>query len=271
MAKRKNQQGAASKALAKVGDTEFAVLKAGSAGEVQALIRENIGAGGLAPTDLERIVIPAGGGTAWNIKTLEGDVNVDHFDAVILYWKDVRLYWASEFTGAGSPPDCLSNDGLTGRGNPGGVCARCPNAQFGSAANGVGQACKQCRQLFVLLPDDRLPRLLSVPPTSLKPVRQYFLRLASAGRPYHSVVTRFGLEVAQSSGGFRYSRIVPSVAATLPPEQAEFFAKMSRALAPALARVEASEDDYAVASEGETPPAQDADAPGGEAEPEPPF
>lgn len=227
------KNGSSSKALVKVGDAEFAVLTT-SPEQTKELIETNVGPIGLTPLDLERIHVPSGGGTQWEIGTLSGSEMAKAFDAVIVHAKDGRIYWAEPFGQGDRVPNCVSNDGLVGHGDPGGHCAECPYSQFGSDEQGSGQACKQVKQLFLFLAGDRLPRLLSVPPTSLKPMRKYMLRLASAGKAYYAILTRFELEKTQSRDGIEYAVITPTMAQELSDEQAAFFRRMKEALEPSL-------------------------------------
>lgn len=186
------------------------------------LMRENVGAGGVSVFDLDRVRIPAGGGITWEVPSLEGPEAVKTIDGIIVHWREPRAYWRESFstTGGGTPPDCSSDDGLFGVGDPGGACARCPNAVFGSAVDdkgeaAKGQACKQMRLLFMLRQGDLLPLAMFLPPTSITPLRQYFMRLTSKGRPYYSVVTRLALDQKTSGGNIKYSVARPEVAALL--------------------------------------------------------
>src|SRR5262245_41332783 len=108
--------------------------------------------------DLERIRVPAGGGTAWTLQTLEGEKIEKELAGIIVGWRDTRAYWKVPMESDGNaPPNCSSIDARTGIGEPGGDCRRCRFAEFGSSSNGEGQACKQVRQLFFLRPENVLP------------------------------------------------------------------------------------------------------------------
>lgn len=231
-------------ALAVVGNQEFAILKA-EPGKLPALIKDNLGDDNLSAFDLDRIKIPAGGGTAYEVPSLDGETMEKDFAGVIIYHKGGRVYWAEEFTGQGNPPDCASEDCITGFGNPGGECSQCPFGRFGSdPKGGKGQACKQLKQLFVMRPGDLLPVVVTLPPTSLGAARKFLLRLANNGLPFYAVLVRFSLEKTKNSNGIEYSRVVLSVAERLSPEQAERFKEIRDSLKPHLEQVSVGSDDY---------------------------
>ncbi len=241
MAKKKN--GNETKALTRVGSQEYAILKAGAKNLPQ-ILRTNMGDDGLSPFDLDRIKIPAGGAQSWEIPGLSGDTkSVKEFCGVIIFHKTGRVYWKEDFTGGGVPPNCSADNGATGQGEPGGECAICPFAAFGSDERGRGQACKQVKQLFVMRNTGLLPILIALPPTSLKSARQYLLRLASHSLPFYTVETRFSLQKAKSADGFDYSQAVLSLGEKLSESQIQAFQALVKCLGPRLQSVAVSEDD----------------------------
>jgi len=194
----------------------FLVLQEGS--DIQEIVSENLGNDGLSAYDLDRVKIPAGGATSFEVPALDGEESVKEIEGIIIFWKGTRAYWPEKFNGENNPPQCSSIDGEVGQGTPGGYCAKCPLSQFGSAENGKGQACKQMRQLFIVRETDILPLVLVLPPTSIKPAKQYFMRLASKGVKYTHVVTRIGLEKAKNNGGITYSKVGFSLVNQLDPQ-----------------------------------------------------
>ena len=188
---------------------------------------ESVGAGGLTPFDLDRILVPAGGGLSWTIPTPRGEQTVQKFEAVILYHHEGRSYWPLPFGEVEKqPPSCTSMDGITGEGDPGGECHRCAFAQFGSkivqGKPGKGQACKQQYMLYLLLPESILPVLLIVPPSSLGHKdrdglwRYLTLGAASLGYRVRDCVTELSLVREKNADGIVYSRIAARFAGALP-------------------------------------------------------
>lgn len=241
--------------LALRGHGDYAIAKAGL-DNLPALLRENIGPGGIDATDLDRVGMPAGGGLQWMVPTLDGEKPSDSIEGVIISWRLIRLYWAKSIDqgGAGNPPDCISHDAMVGIGKPGGDCSACPFAQFGSAAGkndkpGRGQACKMVRQLFIMRQGDILPLVVNLPPSSLKAIKKYFLRLTMNGKRFHDVVTRLTLDRTKNNDGIAYSLVNPSLAGELDEAAKDFFNQIAAAYAPLLTRVPIDSSAYEVAGE----------------------
>jgi hypothetical protein len=192
----------------------YPLLNPATAGGVLQLLEDNLGSQNFSILNLPRIYVPSGGGLSWRVATLAGEESEKEIEGIVVAWRSARVYWRESYGGGGSgkPPDCSSKDGLTGIGDPGGTCTECPYAQFGSALQpngqpGLGQACKDIRQLLVLRPDEILPHLLNVPPTSLRAFNQYSMGLLSARISYWGATTKMTLEKATSDGGKPFARI----------------------------------------------------------------
>ncbi len=180
------------------------------------IIRENLGGEQISAFDLDRIIVPAGGVTTWTVPTLEGEEEMKALSGIIVHTKNPRVYWQEDFGGGGTPPDCVSEDGIEGLGDPGGKCAQCALSQFGTGKSGRSQACHQRRLLFLVQPDSLLPLVIDVPPSSLKPSKKYLLRLASQRKPAYSVVTTLTLVKAQNQDGIAYGQIAFAAAEEVP-------------------------------------------------------
>lgn len=248
--------------LAVLGDSYAIARVDGGAANVMEVMRENLGNQGASVFDLDRVRVPSGGGTAWEVPTLDGLEPSKHVEGIIVHWREPRAYWklSLDESGGGVPPDCSSVDGVFGVGDPGGQCVRCPLAAFNTAPPktpggepGRGQACKQMRLLFLLRPTDLLPLAIFAPPTSLGNLRKYFLRLASAGAPYYSVVTRLGLEKTNNAGGIEYAQIVPEVATRINPADIATIKEYSASIQSTLDAVQVTDDDLATAEADAAP------------------
>ena len=186
--------------------------------EVMAAFAVNCASGSITEFDLPRIKV-ASGTALWLIPDLEGDTTAPVIEGVIVHVRDNRTYYQSKDAG-NVPPDCSSRDGLIGIGKPGGDCTKCPLAMFDSDPDGgSGQACKQSKQLFMLRGTSMLPEVVSIPPTSLKAVRQFFLKLVTQRVPYHHSILRIELEKAQSQQGKVYGKAALKFVRKLSPQE----------------------------------------------------
>ena len=160
---------------------------------------------GLEP-QFERIKIPSGGGTVYEIPG-DGDDpdSVKEFKAAILHHHPLNCHYKSKYTGGSNPPDCGSYDGKVGVGDPGGDCKKCPLNQYGTGENG-SKACKNRRRIYLLREGEAFPDLLSLPTGSLKPFTKYLQSQISKGRASNTIVTKFALKKATNSGGIAYSQ-----------------------------------------------------------------
>src|SRR5262245_24583066 len=133
--------------------------------EIKHALAVNMGAMQLNPFDFTRLTIPTGGGTRWVVQTLEGEMEAATVAGVIVVQRDARQYWRTAFgEGEKKPPDCFSRDGMTGIGDPGGDCFKCPLNVWGTKMSNTGtptrgKACREGKQMF-LLRDQIIPELL---------------------------------------------------------------------------------------------------------------
>ena len=168
----------------------------------------NLGSGGLSTSMFPKVVVPSGGGTAWQVPTVSGEKNMDAIVGVIIFSQPAKSYYKLPYEEAGvtkTPPDCASLDGMVGVGNPGGQCFKCPLNQYESAAKGKGKACADLRLLFILGQESILPMMVKLPPTSVKHVDTYMARLAGTLDTYTDVVTAITLKKEKNEGGVSYS------------------------------------------------------------------
>ena len=178
--------------------------------------------------EFERIKIPAGGGTMFEFPSSNPDEPdmIKEFSAVILYHHPMYVFYSSKFNGSNNPPDCLSVDGITGVGIPGGKCINCPKNKFGSGENG-SKACKNKHQMYLLREGEMFPVILSLPTSSNREFSRYIKRLLSRGKKSDSVVTKFSLKKAVNKTGISYSQVQFSVARELDTKEIELIKNYS--------------------------------------------
>jgi len=179
-------------------------------GDAQALevMQENFG--GEVALDfsiMQRIKVPGSGGTTWEVPTSAGEWSTKVLTGVVVFHHPMRTYFPREFDGSGEPPDCLSLDAKSGFGSPGGMCAKCPLNQFGTANKGSGKACSEKWRLYILLPPPAgmLPHILDIPVMSVKPYRLFLAGLGQ--RLYYQMVIGLRLHKAKSESGIDYAQI----------------------------------------------------------------
>ncbi|MDL2317707.1 hypothetical protein LJC74_01250 [Eubacteriales bacterium OttesenSCG-928-A19] len=203
-------------------------------------------------TGFERIKIPSAGSTVFEVPgedPAEPDT-AKEFSAVILYHHPLYAYYQSAYTGGNNPPDCGSYDGITGEGDPGGSCGKCPYNEFGSAENG-GKACKNRRRIYLLREGEIFPLLLSLPTGSLKEFSRYVKRQLGQGRRTNQVVTKFSLRKATNAGGIAYSQAQFSVDRLLTEDEYRAIAPLSEQVKAFSKRIAVDYDNAVYANEDE--------------------
>lgn len=178
--------------------------------------------------EFERIKIPAGGGVMFESPSGNPDEPdiIKEFSAVILYHHPMYVFYSSRFNGSNNPPDCLSIDGITGVGVPGGKCINCHKNKFGSGENG-SKACKNKHQMYLLRENEIFPVILSLPTSSNREFSRYIKKLLSRGKKSDSVVTKFSLKKAVNKTGISYSKVQFSMARELENTEIELIKNYS--------------------------------------------
>ena len=158
---------------------------------------------------LDRVKLPAGGGTAFEVPSEDGEDTemAKDITGVILYNHPAFAYYAAAFAGGHAAPDCSSIDGLIGVGTPGGDCRTCPFNKFGSG-DGQSKLCKNKRMLYILREGELFPGVLSLPTGSLRAFTTYVKRQLTRGRKLSQIVTKISLKKAASGAGITYSQAV---------------------------------------------------------------
>ena len=166
-------------------------------------------ADGLQMMSFQRVKIPAGGALQFEVPTEDPD-NPDYtrtLEGIILSHHSAYTLWpeGSEYD-EDTKPLCSSVDGKTGIGVPGGACATCPMNAYGSAKDGGrGKACKNMRHLYLLRSGEYMPLLVSLPPTSIRPFKEFLNRaFVYRQRATYGSLVQIGLK-KDSNGSNDYS------------------------------------------------------------------
>ena len=167
---------------------------------------------------LDRVKIPAGGITSFEIPAGEETETVKELDCVILLSHPSNTYYREAYKGSSNPPDCSSSDGIHGVGDPGGDCRLCPLNQFGTGG-GRAKACKNKRILYILRENEIFPLMLILPPGSLRSFSKYVQTVLTRGRRPHQVVTRITLKKTRHDDTPEFSQAVFSCLRPLAEEE----------------------------------------------------
>lgn len=227
-------------ALIRISDS-YPVLAPGS--EAATLMRENMAGDDVGIGDLDRIKVPAGGGTTWEVPSWDGAKAMSSLEGIILHVTRRRAYWKSADP-SGDPPDCSSSDCINGVGDPGGACESCPLNQFGSSQRngkaGRGKACKETAIAFLLMPGQNLPVAIIVPPGSLKVFKQHRLKLPVA---YYACTHKITLKKEKNRDGIGYAQIAWQMTGQLNVEEVDRVKTLASSLREAFDKVVVDSDD----------------------------
>jgi len=199
--------------------------------------------------DFDRAKIPTGGGLAFEVPGDDPD-NPDmekEVIGVIVDHHPVNAYWENKFEGQNNPPDCSSMDGKQGlNSNTGEIrnCKTCPLNQFGSAEDGRGKACKNMHRVYLLRSGEMFPLLITLPPTSIKPLSNYIAkRVLAKGKRTTDVITKISLKKTQNSSGITYSQVQFAKVEDLDPATAEQIRQYSQGIKAITRQVQIEQDE----------------------------
>jgi len=190
-------------------------------GDLAEAIKEEMD--GLGSIAFDKVKIPSGGGLAFEIPGEdgeEGDVEKT-ITGIILDHHPANAYWEDKFSGGNEQPNCSSFDGKQGLNRDTGElrsCEDCPNNQF--RTDGAGKACKNVHRCYILREGNPVPLILTLPPTSLKYLRDYLgKRILMKGMRCYDAVTTIGLKKEESAEKITYSRATFSFTGKIPEAQ----------------------------------------------------
>lgn len=230
--------------LAVIGESKFMALS-NPITSLTDLIDTNLGGETIDQFALERIHVPSGGGTFFEVLDENDEPQmVKEIEGIFIHHKIARAYWASGLDEAGAvagPPDCSSEDGIIGNGLPGGECKNCPYNSWKSAGEGKsGKACREFRHVFILPKDSLLPIVVTFPPTSTKNWRDFVLRKIGRGQNLNARTIKFSLKAVEANPP--YSKINVKSGEPLSEEQVAFVSKYAESIIPYLSSVDLSNE-----------------------------
>lgn len=199
---------------------------------------------------LDKVKIPSGGTTSFEVPSDDPDSPdmVKEIAGVIVDHYPLNSYWMEKYTGQNIAPNCYSTDNKVGLGTPGGSCGKCSYNQYGSADDGVSKLCKNSHRLYILQSGELYPIVITVPPTSLKPLSDYLAkRIVTKGLKSYGVVTKLTLKKEANSTGIAYSQLQFSLVEKLPEEQVQAMASFSKNIKGITRRDDVLDDQVDVA------------------------
>lgn len=134
----------------------------------------------------------------------EEDV-VETFEGVIALHHEVHEFHADPSSAYKKAPECFSYDGISGCGNPGGLCSTCPRRLY--RHNYDKAICKSKRRLYIFRPGQSLPNELIIPGPSMQNFSLYLRDLIGKYQLPGRVVTRFRLKRHPNSAGIQISKV----------------------------------------------------------------
>lgn len=193
----------------------------------------------------ERVKMPSGGGLSFETLGENGEAQpVAELSGIIVDKYRINTRWEERFSGEVTAPLCVSLDARHGVGDPGGDCRACQFNQWGSGPDGRGKACKNLHRVYLLPLDRALPKLITMPPTSLGNFESYMRFLSDNFKPFYTVVTRVKLEKATNKGGIQFSRAVLSRIGEVPKEHLAAVKGYIETMRPLMRAVKVESDDY---------------------------
>lgn len=220
--------------------------------EVQALDGDMIEAikeemDGLGKFQFPRVRIPSGGAITFELPGEDEDNPeiAKSVTGIILYHHPANARWLGKFGDPDSKVICSSIDGKTAKeADTGAVrtCSDCPYNQFRDDVG--GKDCKNMHRLYLLMEGSPFPVILTLPPTSLKPFKNFVaMQCLGRGLRVHDVITKISLKKIQTPNTV-YSVGVFSVAGKVTKEQRPQVESMRRFVVGIKDAYGVSSEDY---------------------------
>ena len=203
---------------------------------------------GLGAIPFDRVKIPSGGGLAFEVPSEDED-NPDmekELVGVILHHHPINAYWKDKFNGSNDSPDCASMDGKVGTVKASGECKNCEGCPYNQFTDdGSGKACKNMHRIYFLREGNPVPLLITLPPTSLKFLRDYIgKKIVLKGMRSWDAITKITLKREKSKDGIDYSRAAFMFVDTLDESQRESARQMAMGLKARNSEIEIESSDY---------------------------
>ncbi len=175
-------------------------------------LQENLGGEQIAARELFFTAkIPSGGSTEFEMVDSEGEeTTTKEIKGIILHIGHTRSYHRAKYSDpdADPIPNCSSEDGIVGIGEPGGDCSSCPLNEYGTAENKRAKACCEYKPLYMLTPGIARPIAVRISPGSFKALNNHLINLSMSGVQKHQVETVISLKKVKGNGGPDFSQAI---------------------------------------------------------------
>lgn len=158
---------------------------------------------------------------SFSIPVADDDFEVmESFTGVIAFHHELHEFHADPNNDHKKAPECFSYDGISGCGNPGGLCSTCPRRLYKHNYN--KSICKAKRRLYIFRPGEPLPYELIIPNFSMQNFSLYMRNLIGQYQLPGRVVTRFRMKRHPNSAGVQVSKICFDMVRPLDSEEQAF-------------------------------------------------
>lgn len=138
---------------------------------------------------------------------------------VILHLHRANVWWKEPFGEKKQEddvfPDCYSNNGIApsvdidSPQSP--TCGGCPKNRYESGDKDRGKSCRNLIRLIIKIDGVKIPKILNLPPTSIRAMTLYLQSLMESRIPYPAARTLLELESTKNRKGIDYCVIKPSM------------------------------------------------------------
>jgi len=236
-----------------VTNQTFALAEIPTIEEINDILENNIQEG--MPFEVRQIDFPKPGTLFWQLVNDDGAKKpAEELKGIILDYHFYNVYYDEPYDGSRKPPTCISMDGITGVGNPGGSCKTCPLGGDDAWGTGTdekgnptdGKACANKLRFFPLLEGEAMPHQITLPPTNLTRDPggfKYFInQLTNKFKAYQSVVVSLKLVEGKTKSGQESTKLLIGKIADLSKQEASDMIKYAKTLRPHLRNLKIEDD-----------------------------
>lgn len=238
--------------VAEASDLQAYDVVAEGVDAIRSIIQANVGdMSNLNEFSLPRAINGSGSSNRFEIPGL-GDESemVSEIEGIIVFHTPARAYFEKSYeeTGGGEQPDCRSNDGIHGVGDPGGLCPKCQLAQFTKNSDGTTERprCDLMKRLFILRPGEIMPTMFNAKAGNVGQCERYMFNLSVKGRlKFNHCITKLTVSKDKYKNGRDWMKWNFSMLSKLPGEICQQMDAFHEFLGPIVRDIEITADEVA--------------------------